>query len=127
MRYRCYRCGSHPNWLEWEGDPQCPRCGTINQRTVIRLADVHLIVADPKGPIMGMHDRQYIACQPKRDYLAVGPQDTFSATPDPRVVSCPSCKGTPEFKELAKLFPEIHEREFLRKQLGLTIDGSGCC
>lgn len=71
------------------------------------LVDVHFMVLHEHGPITGQWGRQYVACEPRRDALAKHPEDMYAATDDPRAVTCPSCKGTKQFKELAKLFPEI--------------------
>jgi len=109
-RFRCVKCLPPPRGFEFEADyPQCPQCGGVMQ--LLRLIDVHLIVMSQAGPILGIEGRQHVACQPKRDGLARHPADTFAATPDPREVTCPSCKGTPAYRDMAKLFPEIEAVE----------------
>lgn len=124
MRWRCHACAAGNLYLEWEGDPQCPRCGRAylpGQPMVVALTDVHLVVMDPQGPIWGGQGRQRIACQPKRDVLARHNLDLFSATDDPRVVTCPSCKGTPDYEALSALYPEIALAEAIRRNAGMVV------
>lgn len=97
--------------LEYESDTgQCPRCNRspiTHPYTVHPLIDVHFIVMDSRGPILGSFGRQLVACQPKREFLAAHSEDSYAATDDPRSVTCPACKRTKEWQELAKLFPEL--------------------
>jgi hypothetical protein len=129
MRYRCRHCGG-PKGLEYEdatGTGQCPKCGRPPGRTVHALTDVHFMVLGQGGPIAPSregsdHDSAqgyagtkglYIACQVKRDCLArrygIHPQmvEPFSATDDPRSVTCPACHRTKPWQDMAVLFPEL--------------------
>ncbi len=115
-RFRCVRCGVPPEGYVYAGDtPECPKCGHCQ---TIQLCDIHLLVADRKGPIMGLY-RQYVACEPDRDGLATHMHDDYSATIDPRVVTCPSCQGTDIWKQMAKFhttFDRNWKQKFLKMQ-----------
>lgn len=130
MRHRCNHCGTPPKGFEYEGrngKAECPKCGRPPGRTVHALTDVHFLVLGLGGPIapsregsehesaQGYHGSKgvFVACQTKRDCLArrtgYGPQDVeaFSATDDPRVVTCPACHRTKPWQDMAALFPEL--------------------
>lgn len=113
MRFRCYRCSNPPQYYEFSDKPACPKCGTPVGRApaVVELNDVHFVVLDKRGPIQGSFGRQYIACDPRREGLSLHPGDGYSATDDPRAATCPSCRGTQQYKDVAKLFPEIEAAE----------------
>lgn len=116
MRYRC-KCLPPPKGFVFEANaPICPKCGR-HGNGIHELVDIHFMVLHPAGPIMGEFGRQYVACQPKREYLATHEGDHFSATDDPRVVNCRSCRGTQAWKDMAKLFPEIAREEELAKAM----------
>ena len=107
MRFRCRNnaCGRLPQGFVFEGDlPQCPKCGT--GRHVVPIVDVHFIVIG-SGPIYGAAGFQHVACEPKRDGLALHPHDEYAATDDPRAVTCRSCRGTPAWRDMAKAFKEL--------------------
>lgn len=114
MRYRCYRCrdlrpGARPgDYREFEADrPCCPLCGA-GEPAVVELADVHFLVLDPKGPIPGFGGfRWRLGCMPKRDHMAEHEGDTFCCSQDPRAVTCPSCKGLPQWQQQARAFREL--------------------
>jgi hypothetical protein len=121
MRFRCCKCFPPPLSLFFENDTgQCPKCGAAGPMSIAIITDVHLIVFDAKGPIGGPSGRQLVACQPKREQLAMHKFDTFAASDDPRAVTCRSCMGTPAYRELARAYAEL-----LRPtgQEGAT----GCC
>ncbi len=127
MRFRCYNptCGTVPRGFVFEGDiPQCPKCGRIGQPGVQELTDVHFVVMGT-GPIFGGAGKQHIACQPLRDCMARHLDDQFAATDDPRSVTCRSCKGTPAYQDMAKLFPEIALGEAMDRARGITV-AAGC-
>jgi hypothetical protein len=128
--FRCLNCRDYSLGLigqfkEFEADgPLCPHCGTSdNARVVIQLVPVHLLLPDPRGPILGAGGRRLkVGCMPARDHLATGEEgETFSASGDPRAVTCPSCKGLPAWRERANLFPE------LKHQLIIEEAAKGCC
>ena len=112
MRFRCRACGPLPAGLEWEatGNEQCPKCGRSTRThpyVVHELTDVHFIVRHADGPILGNSGRLFVACERKRDALARHMADSYAASDDPRAVTCPACKRTREFLEMARLFPEL--------------------
>ncbi len=127
-RWRCYDCGFGAQFLEWVGDGECPKCGRKfggpgkSRAGVQPLTDVHLVTFADDGPVLGLHGRLVVACQPKRDGLALYPGDDYAATDDPRAVTCPSCRGTPAWKALAEQFPEIMLEETLRRSRGMTVE-----
>ena len=132
MRFRCTLCGPPPKGLEFYSEdyaPQCPRCGRSGAPSVLPLVDTHFIVLAANGPILGAWGRQHIACEPKREYLSLCPEDGYSASDDPRVVTCPRCKETAAFRDMAKLFPELRAEEEMRRRAGLIVDrnAAGCC
>lgn len=122
--FRCYHCqdlrpGLVGMYKEFEADrPLCPHCNATGQG-VVRLVPVHFLLPDAKGPILSDGATRWkIGCMPKREHLAVSTADEFSATGDPRAVTCLSCKGLPAWREQAMLFPEITHQ--------LVLD-DGCC
>jgi hypothetical protein len=118
-RFRCRRHGSAPRFHEFAddtGEGVCQRCiedgwplccAADAPEQIHELVDIHLIVMDPRGPILGSQGRQHVACEPKRDGLALHRHDQYAATDDARIVTCPSCQGTAVWKQIA---------EFLAKQ-----------
>jgi hypothetical protein len=89
--------------------------------------DVHLIVVDPKGQILSTSGRLQVACDTKRDHLAVKFGPCFSATPDASLVTCPRCKGTPAYLERIKPHEELMLRRALeRQQVGNPVTDCGC-
>lgn len=107
-------------WPEFEGnEARCPKCGA-GDPAVQLLVDVHFVVEDVAGPIEGKNGIRYrVACQPKRDGLALHRTDTYTASGDPRATTCRSCQTTPPWLAYAKRF------ETLRHML---ISGeAGCC
>lgn len=135
MRFRCNSCGELPYLFEFEADtPTCPLCGRNGPPLIARLADVHFMVLG-SGHIRGPAGRQHVACQPQRQHLGLTHEEQFSASDDPRAVTCRSCKGTKAYQELAKLFPEIELRERMQAQIqqqaivqrGFKIEDSDCC
>lgn len=124
MRYRCYNCkdlrpGRYGEFKEFEADrPLCPHCGATTP-AVVRLVDVHFMIADRMGNHPGVNGLRFrVGCQPKREYLAASEQDDFSATGDPTAVTCPSCMGLPEYRALARQMLELRP---------LIDPDSGCC
>jgi uncharacterized CHY-type Zn-finger protein len=73
------------------------------------LIDVHYMVMSNMGPITGSEGRQYVACQPKREYLCRHPNERFAATGTPEAVTCPKCKRTKEFAEAAHTIESLLE------------------
>lgn len=126
MRYRCKRCNNglpSPRGVLFEADePVCPSCGANGGTTVFEIQDVHLLVMG-EGPILGSFGLQFVACQRNRAFLAEHPLDVFSASDDPRAVTCRSCQGTKWYQELAANIPEIREAERIRKM----IEKGSCC
>jgi len=125
MRWRCV-CGGVPHGFVFESDTGvCPRCGGSGPMKTAPLVDVHLLVEDDGGPIEGLV-RTYVACQPRRDHLAVHMYDTFAATGEAIAVTCPSCKGTKAYRERVaahrKLAEAVGEYERIQKQLA-----GDCC
>lgn len=124
-RLRCPCGGMEAGGFVYEGngvnDP-CPRCGRAGPAHIAKLVDVHFVVMDHGGPILGSVGRQYVACQRRRDHLAAHEYDTFAATDEAPVVTCQSCRGTKEWQEAAKKYPEIAEIDRVQKLLH-----SDCC
>jgi hypothetical protein len=109
-RFRCIKCARPPRGREFGRDdlvPVCDQCGAMGSPWVFELTDVHLVALDPKGPLEGAMGRQLVACQPSREYLALHAHDDFAATDDPRVVTCPRCKGTDAYKQRASLYKSL--------------------
>lgn len=101
MRFRCNVCyeTTFPKDFTFEDrGGVCPQCGASGMPLVVPLVDIHLVVLDRKGPIVGKMGRQKIVCQPRRTYLATHMGEHFSATDNPSVVTCPRCKRLPEFQ-----------------------------
>lgn len=114
MKYRCVRCAAMPKGFVFEADPcdetgygMCPKCGANHPPFIYELTDIHFMVLDPKGPIIGSWGRQYIACQPRREYLGLHAGDPFLASDWPPAVTCASCRGTKPWQDMAQLFPEL--------------------
>lgn len=119
-RFRCINCGQFPDGFLFEANPgaaACPKCHSSGPMFITPIVDVHFVVMDRKGPILGAMGRQYVACQRKRDHLALHQYDNFAATDDPSAVSCLSCRGTKEWQEAAELDPSIAFRAELQKRL----------
>lgn len=123
--FRCYQCvdrsGPQPLGREFEGDaPSCPRCGA-GWPAVMPLVAVHLLVPDPKGLIQGQAGRFRVACDAKRDRLAVmGPGgliEDYHASGDAAAISCRACRGTKEFAALLAANEELRDK--LRRQAAL--------
>lgn len=110
MRFRCNLCGDWPRMLEFEDNAgACPKCGARGVPNVAPLIDVHLMVMHAKGPINAPKGRQMVACQPNRDCLARSTLDLFSASDDPRAVTCPKCRRTENWKVRAREIDELAE------------------
>ena len=92
---------------------------------VFELCDVHLVVLHNKGPISGSEGMQFIACEPKREHLALMGGDGFAASDDVRAVTCPACRRTKWYKQQAKLLPQIAAGEAARRAGGRLIDAKG--
>lgn len=132
-RFRCYNCPDrrphrYGKYREFEADdpaPACPACGAMEPAVQI-LTDIHLLIVDPQGPIYGQSGLRYrIACEPRRDILAVPLGEHYAATPEIRAVTCPSCLGTPDAQAMRKAFPHLLMEEALKA--GFQIDDKGCC
>lgn len=123
-RYRCFWCAPAPKGLEYENATgQCPKCGRPPGHAVHQLTDVHYLAASPSGPIppgpasplygtmygCGGDSRRVVACQKRRDALALHREDAFSATDDPRAVTCSACRRTPEWQAHAAVFGELEQ------------------
>lgn len=123
-RFRCYRCPRRDTVIpgefhHFESDdrlqPSCPQCGA-GPPAVVELNDVHFLIAEPRGQIRGSDGLRYRqACDPGRDHLAEarppGLEDTYSATADPRAVTCPSCRGVEEWKLMMKGWANVKRTE----------------
>jgi len=68
----------------------CPKCSQNTPPGVGLLVLTHLLIADPKGPIMGKLQRFSLACNQKRAYLATI-TNLEAATGDPMIANCPGC------------------------------------
>lgn len=125
MRFRCYACRlplPGNQFREFESDrPSCPGCGA-GEQAVVELEDVHFLVLDPRGPVAGRDGRYRVGCEPKREQLALDTHDTYAATGDPRAVTCPSCKGLPEWKAAARA---VAARDKVYRKL--LSQEPGCC
>ncbi len=74
----------------------CPSCGnTIGLEPLVRIM---LIVEDNDGPIPGFQGQRYRCASDPTKTFAEPHQEAF--TSDPRAVTNPACKQTPEFKKL---------------------------
>lgn len=124
-RYRCVRCGPPPAGLEWGGKPECPKCGRSGMPHVFELCDVHLMVMDDRGPITGAEGRQFIACEPRREHLALIGGDGFAASGDVRAVTCAACKRTKHFRRGIRQFPQVLAEEAQRRAGGRLLDTKG--
>ncbi len=128
-RYRCYHCPRlnipvPGEFHHFESDkPVCDRCG---QSTGVQvLVDVHFLIADPRGELLGSHETRWrLACDRKRDHYAKHTEDTFSCTPDPRVVTCPSCRGVPEWEQMMKGFAAM---DAATRQILIDREEGLCC
>jgi hypothetical protein len=122
MRFRCYNCKARKPgvYREFEGDrAKCPHCGA-GEPAVLELTPVHFLAGDPKGQIEGKNGLRYrVACDPRRDVLAVASSDTYAASGDPRAVTCPSCLTTPCFQRAASFVKDLRHV--------LIAGGAGCC
>lgn len=111
MRWRCNAesCGSFPKGFEFiDNGGVCPKCNRQGpSKYVVALIDVHLVVMDSKGPILGGEGRQYVACMPTREYLCRNPYEPFSASGHPLAVTCPKCQRSKEFRERAVVYAEL--------------------
>lgn len=108
MRFRCNLCGDFPQGFEFEDHAGvCPKCGASGSPHVAALIDVHFIVMDRKGPIVGSLGRQLIACQPQRSYLCRHPNEPFAASDEAAAVTCPRCRSTPAWRERARLIEQL--------------------
>jgi hypothetical protein len=89
-----------------------------------------MIVFHPRGAIHTPFGRQFVACEPARELYSVTASDGYAATPDPRAVTCPSCKGTEHWRAAARRFAEM-EHELAKVAAatrgGVVFDDRGCC
>lgn len=77
--------------FEAEADPvACPKCGADGPPLLGLLVLIHLLVADPHGPIAGSGMRYRLACDERRAYLATA-TNLEAATGVPSVANCPAC------------------------------------
>lgn len=113
MRFRCNMptCGKFPKGFEFEDNAGvCPKCKASGPMHIAALADVHFMVMDHMGPIHSMHGRQFVACQPKREHLALHPMvsnEFFSASGEVANVTCPACKKTESYRQAAQGYDEL--------------------
>jgi hypothetical protein len=69
----------------------CPKCGAFLPPMVGVLSLVHLLVRDPKGPIIGEGGLRWrLACEERRAYLATVTNNE-AATVVREVANCPGC------------------------------------
>ncbi len=74
----------------------CPKCGADKAPMVGTLVLTHLLVPDPKGPVIGRGGiRWQIACDTKRAYLATA-TNLEAVTDQIGVVNCPGCLAVAE-------------------------------
>ena len=127
-RFRCRRHGQSPRFHEFtddSGEGVCLKCVEAGwpfccmadaPEQIHELVPIHFVVLDPKGPIVGVC-RQHVACEPLRDGLALHIHDPYCATDDPRIVTCPSCRGTKAWQGMAAFFAKqdkVWAREYRR-------------
>lgn len=107
MTTKLYRCQAedHPDEhgrlifdFEAEG-PICPKCGADAKlpeyvHTVVELVQVHFLVKDKAGLMIGKGSRYRAACDPK---AIIG--DKFRATGDPTAVTCRRCQESSDYPE----------------------------
>lgn len=109
-RFRCYccRCSVPGKFHEFEADaPACPKCGA-GEPAVIELCDVHFLLPDQGGPVVGEFGRRYkVVCEPGREVLATSIYDDYAASGDPRATTCRSCKGVLAWRQAASHFKEM--------------------
>lgn len=78
------------------GNVECPRCRANEPPMVGILVLTHLLIKDPRGPILGAEGWRYrMGCDAQRAYLATMTNQE-AASGDPHVVNCPGCLKTPE-------------------------------
>jgi hypothetical protein len=123
MRFRCLHCtrdpgepGAREGFLFESDKPVCPRCGKFGPM-ILPIVDVHFLAEDPAGPILGQSARYRVACEPKRDGLAMHAHDTYAATGDVRAVTCRSCKATQAFVEQSAFLPELAHLDEIQKRM----------
>jgi hypothetical protein len=108
LPHRCIRHGSPVDghvFYSCDQFPACPLCGAIGSPNVFPLVFVHFAVLG-SGPVWGQKGKQHVACLRLRDGYALHKRDTFSVSGDPRVVTCPSCKGTKDWREANRAYLE---------------------
>lgn len=122
-RFRCLHCTPPPDappsrdGFLFEADkPVCPRCGRFGPM-VLPIIDVHFLVEDPHGPILGQSARYRVACEPKRDGLALHIHDQYAASGDVRAVTCRSCKATQAFVEQSAFLPLLAQLDEAQKRM----------
>jgi len=91
-------CEKGEPYFDFQSDyPKCPKC-SLGPPAVEKRALMHLLVRDPKGPVVGQLGLRYaLACDKKRDYLATW-RNGEAATGSPKDVNCPGCKKSKAYK-----------------------------
>jgi hypothetical protein len=124
MRYRCHNCpsrfvGGLRCYHEFDADePACDKCGSVT--AVFEIESVHFLIPDPAGPIFSQKGRYRLACEPRREVLAL-PGEDYHATAEARAVTCPSCMGVEEWRQTAGRDP------VMREKLRAIREGRDCC
>lgn len=129
--WRCLICsGGSPHGGIFRADsPRCPRCRCEKSGLIQEIVPVHFMAVG-SGPIQGTDGPQHVACDPNRRELAVSPEvgDLFSATGDPRAVTCPDCRGTPAWKSAAAYFLQMKgQRGKAQGRFIIDPREGGCC
>jgi hypothetical protein len=86
-------CAEDGRRFEFEAENDhfaCPKCGADSGPTVGLLVLTHLLIADPRGPLLGQGGRFRLACAANRAYLATI-TNLEAATGEPTIANCPGC------------------------------------
>lgn len=104
IRWRCVNpeCQELGQQFEFESDrARCPKCGG-EDRCVVMLTLLHLVVRDDKGPIRGRLFNYRLACDKTRRRGAIATEtNNEGATGDINSVNCAACLAEVQRLDLA--------------------------
>jgi hypothetical protein len=81
-------------------DVACPKCGATESPMIGMMTLIHLLVKNPKGPIVGKGGIRYsMGCEAERPYLATLTNDE-AATDQPEAANCPGCLKVAQERKL---------------------------